>query len=598
MPFASPSAMAALGEVKAAWGLERWKSLDAATKTKLWNARRAGEDGWTPPDFTPAVTPSPPRDEDSSSGEEEVVESGAVATPDKDDDGLAGMLSSLSVAAPAPAAAPKDVDALDAALASISLGPARTPPKPAAGGPAWDSLRRYQRALVLDVEDRMKSPRARTAARPFASVLLSLATGGGKTRVAAAFLERNCRGEAALFVVNRTVLSTQAQDALRDYCAVVEWDRDLTIKPLADDRPTVYVATIQGLRASGALQKPLDGVACVVIDEAHHGAADSYLSLLFAGLKSNASAKVLGLTATPFRLARDAVLGSAFSSAARGPTVQELVSIKALASPRLIASTARDRVEARGPDEDATEANLAKLLWLRARQAGAKTAVAFCRDIRRSRLLVDVLRGAGVRAVHLDGSTSEKDRKRTLAELREGIVEVVANASLLAEGFDEPSLSAVILVRPTQSTALFVQQVGRALRPYPEKTCGFVVDAIGAAEQHGSAFGRLHRLEPDDGGTLARDLSDRATADAPPTFRLSAKKAPRRRGIVRGPPPPPDLIALGRKPERPPPPPEDVVPIGGLSVADDSSSGEEEVIESGRVGPASSTPPSTGAGDS
>ena len=243
-------------------------------------------------------------------------------------------------------------------------------------------------------------------------------------------------------------------------------------------------------------------------------------------------------------------------------------------------------MEARGPDEDATEANLAKLLWLRARQAGAKTAVAFCRDIRRSRLLVDVLRGAGVRAEHLDGSTSEKDRKRTLAELREGIVEVVANASLLAEGFDEPSLSAVILVRPTQSTALFVQQVGRALRPFPEKTCGFVIDAIGAAEQHGSAFGRLHRLEPDDGGTLARDLSDRAGA---PTFRLSAKKAPRRRGIVRGPPPPPDLIALGRKPERPPPPPEpeDVVALGGLSVADDSSSGEEEVVESGRVGSAS-----------
>jgi superfamily II DNA or RNA helicase len=524
------------------------------------------------------------------------------------------------------AAPPKgnDVDALDAALASINLGPQTPQKKPAAGGPAWDSLRRYQRALVLDVEDRMKSPRARTAARPFASVLLSLATGGGKTRVAAAFLERNCRGEAALFVVNRTVLSIQAQDALRDYCAVVEWDKGDIIKPLADDRPTVYVATIQGLRASGALQKPLDGVACVVIDEAHHGAADSYLSLLFAGLKANTSAKVLGLTATPFRLARDAVLGSAFSSAARGPTVQELVAlrcgtqvyaidatvivhtqvaIKKLAPPKLIASTARDRVEARGPDEDATEANLAKLLWLRARQAGAKTAVAFCRDIRRSRLLVDVLRGAGVRACHLDGSTSEKDRKRTLAELREGIVEVVANASLLAEGFDEPSLSAVILVRPTQSTALFVQQVGRALRPYPEKACGFVVDAIGAAEQHGSAFGRLHRLEPDDGGTLARDLSDRAAADAPPTFRLSAKKAPRRRGIVRGPPPPPDLVALGRR-ERPPPPPEpeDVVALGRLSVADDSSSGEEEVVESGRApdpAPASSMPPpTTGAGES
>ena len=127
-----------------------------------------------------------------------------------------------------------------------------------------------------------------------------------------------------------------------------------------------------------------------------------------------------------------------------------------------------------------------------------------------------MLRGAGVRAEHLDGSTSEKDRKRTLAELRDGIVEVVANASLLAEGFDEPSLSGVILVRPTQSTALFVQQVGRALRPFPKKTCGFVVDAIGAAEQHGSAFGRLHRLEPDDGG-LAGPFGP-AAADAPPTF--------------------------------------------------------------------------------
>ena len=60
----------------------------------------------------------------------------------------------------------------------------------------------------------------------------------------------------------------------------------------------------------------------------------------------------------------------------------------------------------------------------------------------------------------------------------------------------------------------------------------------------------------------------------------------------------PPAIRAACPAERPLPPPEDVVAIGGLSVADDSSSGEEEVIESGRVGPASSTPPSTGAGDS
>ena len=137
MPFASPSAMAALGEVKAAWGLERWKALDAATKTKLWNARRAGEDGWTPPDFTPAVTPSPPRDEDSSSGEEEVVESGRVA-------GDAGQgrrrpLGNALVAVGRGARASHGTEgrrrAREEALASINLGPPGRRPSPPRAAP-------------------------------------------------------------------------------------------------------------------------------------------------------------------------------------------------------------------------------------------------------------------------------------------------------------------------------------------------------------------------------------------------------------------------------------------------------------------------------
>ena len=122
--------MAALGEVKAAWGLERWKALDAATKTKLWNARRAGEDGWTPPDFTPAVTPSPPRDEDSSSGEEEVVESGRV----EDDDGLSGMLASLSVAAPAAASREAAVPTSEASRGMSGEGSAS---RPTTAEPGW-----------------------------------------------------------------------------------------------------------------------------------------------------------------------------------------------------------------------------------------------------------------------------------------------------------------------------------------------------------------------------------------------------------------------------------------------------------------------------
>ena len=149
----------------------------------------------------------------------------------------------------------------------------------------------------------MKSPRARTAAAGLRRCL-SLATGGGKTRVAAAFLERNWarrRSSSSIGPCSRYKLKS-----LRDYVPSSS-GTETSASSLVDDRPTVYVATIQGCERR-CLQSPgRRGLRCH--DEAHHGAADSYLSL-FAGLKSNASAKVLGLTATPFRLARDAVLGS------------------------------------------------------------------------------------------------------------------------------------------------------------------------------------------------------------------------------------------------------------------------------------------------
>ena len=265
-----------------------------------------------------------------SSGEEEVVESGrAPATPDKDDDGLSGMLSSLSVAAPAPAAAPKDAaDALDAAaLASISLGsvPGRRPKKKANAAVAVGRCRRYQRALVLDVEDRMKSPRARD--RGAALRIRAVFAGDGRRQDAR---RRGFSGKelprrgGALRGESDRALDTSSR-CFTGLCAVVEWDRDLSIKPLADDRPTVYVATIQGLRASGALQKPLDGVACVVIDEVITAPRTRRLSLLFAGLKSNASAKVLGLDGDALSVGGEMLSwGPPLVVGARA-TVQELV---------------------------------------------------------------------------------------------------------------------------------------------------------------------------------------------------------------------------------------------------------------------------------
>ena len=554
---------------------------------------------------------------------EPAAEDGAAPEPDEEDDGLAGLVASLalepaaaepedatvvpderaedapavpeeaptaapyeaptpvdeapptteapkdeppqSIEAPPPAAPDDDDDDLVSALSSLGLG--RDPkPKPAPSpfrreptGPAWASLRDYQRRLVLDAEAALRSPGNRTEARPFASALLSLATGGGKTRVAAALLERLCGGRRALFVVNRTVLAAQTRRALRDFAAVDERD-DGFRKPWAADecdaRPRVTVATIQALRASGAAEAGGLDFDAVVVDEAHSAAADSYLSLLFTGLASRPRCVVIGLTATPFRLSRDAVLGSAFGGLVAGPRICDLVASGHLARPEIVGPTPKDRLAVRALRprtsksakedralDDADAVSLAVRCWARvAADVENATAVAFCRDVKHSLALRDALRAAGFRAEHVDGSTKEKARGRVLGLLADRAVDVVTNAALLCEGFDEPSLSAVLLLRKTESPALYAQQVGRALRSHPGKDRAVVVDVAGNSRRHATAlFGDAARADRDDGGALAKALAE--NADAAP----AAPKKGNRQASAPPPPPPGGLVALGRR---------------------------------------------------
>ncbi|EGB09703.1 hypothetical protein AURANDRAFT_71377 [Aureococcus anophagefferens] len=564
------------------------------------------------PEVPPSVTPEP------------AAEDGAAPEPDEEDDGLAGLVASLalepaaaepeaatavpderaedapavpeepptaapdeaptpvdeapttteapkeeppqSIEAPPPAAPDDDDDDLVSALSSLGLG--RDPkPKPAPSpfrreptGPAWASLRDYQRRLVLDAEAALRSPGNRTEARPFASALLSLATGGGKTRVAAALLERLCGGRRALFVVNRTVLAAQTRRALRDFAAVDERD-DGFRKPWGspdecDARPRVTVATIQALRASGAAEAGGLDFDAVVVDEAHSAAADSYLSLLFTGLASKPRCVVIGLTATPFRLSRDAVLGSAFGGSVAGPQIRDLVASGHLARPDVVGPTPKDRLAVRALRprtsksakedralDDADAVRLAVRCWARvAADVENATAVAFCRDVKHSLALRDALRAAGFRAEHVDGSTKEKARGRVLGLLADRNVDVVTNAALLCEGFDEPSLSAVLLLRKTESPALYAQQVGRALRGHPGKDRAVVVDVAGNSRRHATAlFGDAARADRDDGGALAKALAE--NADAAP----AAPKKGNRQASAPPPPPPGGLVALGRR---------------------------------------------------
>ena len=95
----------------------------------------------------------------------------------------------------------------------------------------------------------------------------------------------------------------------------------------------------------------------------------------------------------------------------------------------------------------------------------------------------------GVSAVALDGTNNDGHRMEQVARFETGETKILTNVSLFGEGFDVPSCEAVIMARPTASLGLFVQQFGRALRPFAGKTHGIIIDHVGnvvrMAAKHG-----------------------------------------------------------------------------------------------------------------
>jgi hypothetical protein len=94
------------------------------------------------------------------------------------------------------------------------------------------------------------------------------------------------------------------------------------------------------------------------------------------------------------------------------------------------------------------------------------------------------LRGRGHAVAALSGETDSEERRRILRKLHTGELRCVVNCMVLTEGFDEPSVDAVLLARPTQSKPLMIQKVGRALRLHPGKTDALVIDMVGTSKRN------------------------------------------------------------------------------------------------------------------
>jgi DNA repair protein RadD len=111
--------------------------------------------------------------------------------------------------------------------------------------------------------------------------------------------------------------------------------------------------------------------------------------------------------------------------------------------------------------------------------------ICFCCTIEHAEQMASAFRAAGIRAASVSGGTPAEQRRRLIAGLGSGEVQVLTSCMIISEGTDIPSVGGAILMRPTASLSLYLQMVGRALRPAPGKQEAVILDHVGNAHRHG-----------------------------------------------------------------------------------------------------------------
>lgn len=331
-------------------------------------------------------------------------------------------------------------------------------------------------AIILRAFQDDAVTRLRNAIRQgFRSPLLVSPTGSGKTRMFAWLVARLVgNGKRVVVLDHRDELTAQISTALSDAGAL----HGLIVAggSYYDPRVLAHVASVQ------TLVKRLDRVTVpdfVIIDEAHHCIAGSTWDKVVAYWRAaNPNLVLIGVTATPERLSGEG-LGQVFDCMVLGPTVAELIADGWLSNYTLFSPPGQvdmTGVKRTGGDFNKAEAGsrvdkpaiTGNAVAHYRRHLNGAPAVAFCNSIQHAEHVAETFRGAGFRSAHIDGKMDKTLRRDAIRDFGAGRLNVLTSCDLISEGFDVPGIVGAILLRPTQSLALYLQQVGRALRPVYE----------------------------------------------------------------------------------------------------------------------------------
>ena len=336
------------------------------------------------------------------------------------------------------------------------------------------------------------------------SVLCVCATGGGKSYIFMAMCENAAKKGKVLVLAHRTELLDQHEENFRKNGISLD---------------NIVIASVQ------SVYRNLDDygdVYMVCADEAHLFKARTFEQVIkhFQGKGSF----TVGFTATPVRL-DGSPMNTIFDSMVVGPGTKELIEQKRLSPYVYLCPASADvaQLKKRAGDyaiEDVEAVMDGKIYGDAIREyterCNGKQGIAFCCSIAHSKQLAQQFRDAGISAEHIDGDLGKRQRKAVMDRFRAGEIQVLCNVNLISEGLSVDGIHVVMLLRPTLSLALYLQQVGRGLRYEPGKVCT-ILDFVSNVYVHGL---------PDEEREWKLDGPPKAHREFDPEGRLTVRTCP------------------------------------------------------------------------
>lgn len=328
-------------------------------------------------------------------------------------------------------------------------------------------LREYQQLLIYKIKCEINNGKR--------SICCVLGCGGGKSVIQGNIAaSANAKGNRVLFLVHRKELCEQIRDTFSK-CGV-DWNLTQVMM--------VQTAT----RHIRELHEP----DIIITDECHLSTAKTYTKIY----DTFKNALRLGFTATPCRL-NEGGLGNVYDSLVEGVSTRWLIDNGHLADYKHYSLPLADTS---GLHVRAGEFRQEEIMELMERKdvygktvetwekiAKDKKTIVYCSSVQSSKETAQLFNENGITAAHLDGGTGEEQRAEIMRQFRAGNITVLCNCELFSVGLDVPDCQCVVLLRPTQSLTLYIQQAMRCMRAdknNPGKI-GIIIDHVGNIFRHG-----------------------------------------------------------------------------------------------------------------